>query len=91
MNDQETYLNKLARIRSERERLLTAQRRIQGLELMRNRKQDSRKRYLVGALVLTEATTNSTLETILNQLLASKLIQPKDRALFGLPPCAAKS
>lgn len=63
-----------AKIRREEQKLKTAQ-----------RKDDTRRKILIGALVLKATETDPQLKTRLDQLLRS-LKRNDERALFNLPP-----
>lgn len=53
-------------------------------EAKKKRAEDTRRKVLVGAIVLEEARQNSKLGVQLTALLRDKLTRPHDRALFGL-------
>ena len=50
----------------------------------RSRREDLRRKILVGAIVLAKVEDGSLEEKILRQWLDPKLEKPEDRALFGL-------
>ena len=52
------------------------------------RKQDTRRKVLAGAVVLEHAEHDAAFKAELHQLLARFLVRPDDRALFELPPAA---
>lgn len=51
-----------------------------------NRKADTRKKILVGAVVLGEAANRPEIDRWLRKLLEQRLTKDRDRALFGLGP-----
>lgn len=53
------------------------------------RKDDTRRKILAGALILTEAEKDSALRTRLHALLEAQLTRADDRALFDLAPLPA--
>lgn len=92
------------RIRSQQERLQKAEqrrarerRRLQRLQQEMNeneRKRDTRRKILVGALVLEHADRmeergDTTWQRLLDELLQSRLTRDDDRELFGLAPLPA--
>ena len=50
------------------------------------RKDDTRRKIIVGALMLAEAENDPAMFTRLNTLLKKTLTRADDRALFDLPP-----
>jgi hypothetical protein len=67
--------------------ILNAQiRQMQARENKKKRRDDTRRKILVGAAVLDEAETNVSYKNALYDLLARFLSRTDDRALFGFPP-----
>lgn len=66
-----------------REQAIDARRRT--LESRRERKADTRRKILVGAIVLARVERGEIAETDLQRWLDAALTRPDDRALFGLP------
>lgn len=54
----------------------------------RARKEDTRRKVLVGAVILAEADQSEAAKQRLLTLLDKHLVRPVDRAVFGLPPRA---
>lgn len=54
----------------------------------RARKEDTRRKVLVGAVILAEAEQSDAAKQRLLTLLDKHLVRPIDRAVFGLPPRA---
>jgi hypothetical protein len=55
------------------------------MEARRHRKEDTRRKILVGAIVLARVEHGRTQETELRAWLDEALTRPDDRALFDLP------
>jgi hypothetical protein len=76
----QTLLEKRAEIDARLERL-------RSLEAIQKRKLDTRKKILLGAVLLKELNQNDELrELVMEKLLPRELKAPRDRAVFGLPP-----
>ena len=61
--------------------------RLRSQDAMKRRKEDTRKKILLGAVLLKELGQNDELrELVMGQLLPRELKAPRDRAVFGLPP-----
>jgi hypothetical protein len=52
------------------------------------RKKDTRRKILLGAVVFEGMAVNEKIAAWANRVLARRLTKPRDRALFGLPPAA---
>jgi hypothetical protein len=63
-------------------------RRERTLQSQRDRRDDTRRKILVGACVLTRLQRGELTQTQLLAMLDPFLSRPDDRALFGLPPTA---
>ena len=50
------------------------------------RKEDTRQKILLGAIIKQEMGARPDIDTWMNRLLDERLTKAKDRALFGLPP-----
>ncbi len=79
---------KLRQLRA-REQAVEARRRT--LESRRARKADTRRKILVGAIVLARVERGEIAETELRQWLEAALVRHDDRRLFGLSPTGARS
>lgn len=70
----------------EKKRQLEARiRKIEAVENQKKRKADTRKKIIIGSLVLAEAETDPKLKKWLDGVIDRKLINDRDRELFGLP------
>jgi len=58
-------------------------------EFKKNRKEDTRRKILVGAVVLAKVDRGDLSGTQLRQWMAESLTRSDDRALFDLPPSGA--
>jgi hypothetical protein len=58
--------------------------RRKAVETNRARKADTRRKILIGAVVLTKIERNEFKQEQLNMWLNEALVRPDDRALFGL-------
>lgn len=56
------------------------------LESRKNRKEDTRRKILVGAIVLAKVDRGEFSDSKLRQWLSESLTRPDDRQLFELPP-----
>ena len=59
------------------------------IETRRNRKEDTRRKILVGAIILAKVEHGEISGAQLRQWLSESLTRPDDRALFELPPAIA--
>lgn len=50
----------------------------------KQRKEDTRRKIIVGALALEHCEHDAEFEAILNRLIAKHVTRPNDRTLFGL-------
>jgi len=73
---------RLKELRSRQQRITTRQR---SLEARRNRKADTRRKVLVGAIVLARVEEGHLPSTELRAWLDEALTRAEDRALFELP------
>lgn len=53
--------------------------------LHRTRREEMRRKFLVGAIILAKVEDGSLEEKILKEWLHPAITKPEDRALFGLP------
>lgn len=61
--------------------------RIRSEDTAQKRKLDTRKKILIGAVLMKEISQNQELhELVMGKLLPRELKAPRDRAVFGLPP-----
>ncbi len=65
--------------------------RLQAKKRVADRKADTRRKILLGAVVMQEMVSNpGKIGVWANELLAERLTKPRDRALFDLPPLETK-
>ncbi|MFQ3617568.1 MAG: mobilization protein [Cyanobacteriota bacterium] len=57
-------------------------------EAAQKRKEETRRKILVGAAILEEVTAGTFSESELRKILDARLVRSGDRLLFGLPPKA---
>lgn len=70
----------------EKKRQLEAKiRKIEAVETQKKRKDDTRRKIIIGSLVLAEAESDPKLRKWLDGVIDRKLINDRDRELFGLP------
>ncbi len=79
---------RLEQLKQQREKLAKQIRREETKLRGEDRRKDTRRKILVGAILMTEAEKNSELQGTINTLLRAKLTRNDDRALFGLEPLA---
>ncbi len=77
--------DKLNKLKEQRKALDARIRQEQNRKNTKQRTQDTRRKILAGAAVLSEAGKDVGYKTALYDLLARFLTKPEDRALFGLP------
>ena len=78
--------DKLEKLLAKREEMNAKIRRELGRDRTRKRRQDTRRKIIAGALVLTEK--DPTIKAWLSRTLAKMLTREDERALFGLAPLA---
>lgn len=85
---------------SERERILALEQKLKQLKslqqrreakarsvvLHRTRREEMRRKFLVGAVVLAKVEAGEIEDSTLKQWMRPALTKPEDRALFGLDP-----
>ena len=82
--------DKLGRLMEQRDVLAARIRREQAKARTQERKDDTRRKILAGAVVLERAEKDAAFKTDLEALLARFLVRDDDRALFGLTPLPEK-
>lgn len=80
---------RLARLEQKKAALEQQIRREKFRQSAQDRKTDTRRKILAGAIVLTHADIDATFHEALYDLLNRFLLPERDRALFGLPPLPA--
>jgi prefoldin subunit 5 len=78
----ETLQEKLKALKT---RQLAIENRKKAISSKRERKQDTRRKILVGAIVMAKVEQKVMDEKLLRGWLNEALTRPDDRALFGLP------
>ena len=76
--------DKLDKLRQRRDQLNEQIRRSEGRERARQFKEDTRRKILIGAVVLQDAEADPEAMRYLRKRLDQKLVRPTDRALFNL-------
>ena len=76
---------KLAKLEEQRARINAEIQRVRAREQQQVRKDETRRKVLIGAMLLGKARSDSELKARLVQDLDAYLERPHDRALFGLP------
>ena len=83
LDEQITALEtRLKELKSRQQRISARQR---ALEVRRNRKADTRRKVLAGAIVLAKVESGEIEEKRFRQWVDETLTRREDRALFGLP------
>lgn len=77
--------DKIEQLRQQRERITKAIRAEENKLKDKERKDDTRRKILVGALIMTEAENDPALKSRIEQLLKDNLTRDDDRALFNIP------
>jgi hypothetical protein len=78
-----------ARLQQTQVALAAAERAAQAQAQAKARKEDTRRKVLAGAMLLTASETDQKLSTYINRLADKVLTRADDRALFGLDPLPA--
>jgi len=78
--------DKLAKLEEQRARINAKIQRIRARAQQQQRKDDTRRKVLIGAWVMTKVQSGEWPEQRLLDGLDSYLERDRDRALFGLPP-----
>jgi len=76
---------KLDKLIQQQEKLKAAIAKEKKKTLNQKRKEDTRKKILIGAVIVSEMTKDPQLEERVNQLLSDSLVRDDDRRLFDLP------
>jgi hypothetical protein len=84
-------LSRLQKLEQQRQALEQQIRKERSLQKDRERKEETRRKILVGALVLEEARSDPELSEKIDQLIDKKLLRDDDRLLFGLEPIKAEN
>jgi hypothetical protein len=87
-----TNSERLENLRKRRAVLDAELNRLEARERTEKRKQDTRRKILLGAVVMQEMEAKpDDIGVWANKLLADRLTKDRDRALFGLQPCQTPS
>ena len=82
-NNTNGKLSKVEQLKNKRDLLNSRIQKLEALEKQRERKRDSRRKFLVGSYYLQQAQVNGSMGSI-NKLMDEFLTSKSDRALFGL-------
>ena len=77
---------KIEALKAEQKRISAQMARLRASQRTDERKRDTRRKILVGAVVMNQAETNDSARTRLWTLLDKALEKDRDRELFGLKP-----
>lgn len=92
MADLETTIQQLEeRLKQAKAKMAQIEARKRATEAKKKRQEDTRRKVLVGALVLAELERGGHIKPIIDRLIDTGLTRDADRALFGLPPKADQS
>lgn len=92
MADLETTIQQLeAKLKQAKAKKAQIDAKKRASDAKKQRQEDTRRKVLIGALVMAELEKGSHLKPIIDQLLDGQLTRDADRALFGLPPKAPQS
>lgn len=78
--------DKLAKLKQQQEKLKARIQKEQARISAKDRKADTRRKILDGALIQNHAKDNPDIAALLDRLRSASLTKPRDRALFGLDP-----
>lgn len=82
---------KLAELQAKRDRITAQMDREKAKLKSIERKRDTRRKIVAGAIVLTHAELDPEFDAQLSRLLAKHVTRPEDRELFSLDPLPNKS
>lgn len=77
---------KLETLREKRAQLDAEIARVEARRRMDARKADTRRKILIGAVIMQEMEQRAEFEQWVKKTLAKRLDKPRDRALFGFEP-----
>lgn len=60
-------------------------------ERIKERKRETRRKFLIGGLILQEASNDTSLKLTIDRLINDHIISTNDRELFSLPPLKNES
>lgn len=80
----DTGLSRLDKLKTQKEKLKARIQKMESMEKNRERKQDTRKKILIGSYFMDQAIKSGTLDDI-KQKMAGFLTRNSDRVLFDLP------
>ena len=83
MAERQTLAERLERLRAREERLKVERNRLLARMSVLERKQDMRRKILLGSLVLAKLEREPELRALVERELAGFLTRPEDRALFA--------
>jgi len=87
MSDLETSIKKLEeKLRQAKAKKAQIEAKKRVAEARKQRKDDTRRKILIGAVVMAELEVSDKLKPAIDKLLAERLTRDDDRALFGLWP-----
>ena len=78
--------DKLKKLEARRTKIAAEIARVRACEATQNRKSDTRRKVLLGALLLSMLDSGELSREKIDSALARFLSRPQDRALFSLPP-----
>jgi len=78
--------DRLRKLEERRAKIAAEIQKVRACEVMQTRKADTRKKVLLGALVLAMVEKGELPREKIDFALARFLTRPQDRALFDLPP-----
>ncbi|RYG99677.1 MAG: mobilization protein [Alphaproteobacteria bacterium] len=76
----------LGRLQARKAQLEAEIARRQARARVEDRKADTRRKILIGAVVMQEMKSNPYVDNWVRDLMAERLVKARDRALFGLRP-----
>lgn len=76
--------NRIESLRSRRAQIDAELARLEAKAKGEARKADTRRKILLGAVVMQEMISDPSLEKLVMDLVAKNLVRPRDRELFGL-------
>ncbi|MHB1016194.1 MAG: mobilization protein [Desulfurivibrionaceae bacterium] len=78
--------DRLKKLEARREKIADEIARVKAREAAQNRKEDTRRKVLLGALILSMVEKGEWPKEKVDSALARFLTRPQDRILFNLPP-----
>lgn len=78
-------MSDIEKLKAKKRQLEERIKRVEALEKTKKRKEDTRRKIIIGGAVMAEATENAKARKYLFEILEKRVIKPTDRVLLELP------